>query len=474
MVFSSPIFVFAFLPLVLIVYYLSARPFRNVILLVFSLLFYAWGESERLAVMLLSISLNYVAAILIDKTTGQTSRKAWLVMGMIANLGMLIYYKYTFFAISNYNVIAQSIGWHTWAIERIVLPLGISFFTFQGMSYVIDVYRRSTPVQTNPLNLALYITFFPQLIAGPIVRYHDISLQINVRSENLSLFTSGIKRFITGLAKKVLIADALAQADDIIFSYPIDNLGTGMAWLALAIAAMRIYFDFSGYSDMAIGMGRMFGFRFLENFNFPLSVTNMRSFWNHWHISLSNWFRDYVYIPLGGNRKGPFKTQFNLWLIFFLSGLWHGSEWTFVIFGAYHGIFMVAERIGLDKWLNKTPVFIQNIYVWLIFSFSMVFFRSPDLPFSIAYMQQLFTWHSINPYHEVWVHLQPYFWAVLLTGLIFCYPITRHILSWADTHQYIQLQKRELIIWFIYSILFLATIAAMASSSYSPFIYFRF
>lgn len=474
MIFSSPIFVFGFLPLVFMLYYLSARPYRNAILLICSLLFYSWGEGERLAIMLLSISMNYATALLTDRSSHPIARKLWLAVGLAGNLGLLLYFKYTFFALTNLNILAHSLGWNMFTIERIILPLGISFFTFQGISYIVDVYRKSTPVQTNPFNLALYITFFPQLIAGPIVRYHDISLQLLHRNENLSLFTSGIKRFITGLAKKVLIADTLAKVDDLLFSQSPESMGALLAWMGIIIAVIRVYYDFSGYSDMAIGMGRMFGFRLLENFNFPLSVTSMRALWTHWHISLSNWFRDYLYVPLGGNRKGVVSTQFNLWLVFFLSGLWHGAEWTFVLFGAYHGIFMVAERAGMEKWLKKIPGFLQNLYVWMVFSLGMVLFRSPDLSFALTYAKQLFAWSTINPYHDVWIYLQPYFWAIATVGFIFCYPLARRVYSYSENHFSKLIQARDVLVWMMYAILFLTTIAGMAGSSYSPFIYFRF
>jgi len=473
MVFSSPIFVFVFLPLVLLVYYLAAQRIQNIILLVFSLLFYAWGEGERLTIMLVSIIINYFTAILINKQTIPGKKKFFLFTGILLNLSLLLYYKYTNFFVANFNILAEHQGWKSIMMDRVILPLGISFFTFQGMSYIVDVYRKQAEVQRNPFNLALYISFFPQLIAGPIVRYHDISMQLTSRKVTLELFVSGIQRFIIGLSKKVLIADSIGRVSNELFTSTPEGLPAYFAWLGMITAVVQIYYDFSGYSDMAIGMGRMFGFQFLENFKHPLSVKNMRLFWTHWHISLSNWFRDYIYIPLGGNKKGVIRTQFNLWLIFFLSGLWHGSEWTFVIFGIYHGVFMVAERLGTERLLNKLPVVLQNMYVWLIFCLSIILFCSPDVNFAWNYFTQLFDFNSKAPFHQVWLYLQPEFFVLLAVGIVFCYPLKDSLIQWTYNHftnkqipRYIELTG--------YFILLIFSMAAMAGSTYSPFIYFRF
>lgn len=473
MVFSSPIFVFAFLPLVLLVYYLAAPHVKNFILLVFSLLFYAWGEGERLTIMLLSITINYFTAIFIDSQIHTWRKKLFLFIGIALNLGLLLYYKYTNFFVANYNALAVQQGWASIVMERIILPLGISFFTFQGMSYIIDVYRKQAEVQRNPFNLALYISFFPQLIAGPIVRYHDISKQLTGRKVTLELFVSGIQRFIIGLSKKVLIADNIGRVSHELFTTSPEGLPAAFAWLGMLTAVVQIYYDFSGYSDMAIGMGRMFGFQFLENFKHPLSVKNMRLFWTHWHISLSNWFRDYIYIPLGGNKHGALRTQFNLWLIFFLSGLWHGSEWTFVIFGIYHGVFMVAERLGTERLLNKLPGFVQNIYVWLVFCVSIILFCSPDAVFAWKYFMQLFDFTSKAPFHQVWLYLQPEFFVLLIMGIVFCYPVRKNFLRM----MYQRFTNQQIPRWVElsgYFILLIFSMAAMAGSTYSPFIYFRF
>lgn len=473
MVFSSPIFVFAFLPLVLLVYYLAAPHVKNFILLVFSLLFYAWGEGERLTIMLLSITINYFTAIFLENQIYAWKKKLLLFIGIGLNLGLLLYYKYTNFFVANYNLLAVQQGWASIVMDRVVLPLGISFFTFQGMSYIIDVYRKHAEVQYNPFNLALYISFFPQLIAGPIVRYHDISRQLTDRKVTLELFVSGIQRFIIGLSKKVLIADSIGRISHELFTTSPEGLPASFAWLGMITAVVQIYYDFSGYSDMAIGMGRMFGFQFLENFKHPLSVKNMRLFWTHWHISLSNWFRDYIYIPLGGNKYGALRTQFNLWLIFFLSGLWHGSEWTFVIFGIYHGVFMVAERLGTERLLNKFPGFVQNIYVWLVFCVSIILFCSPDVIFAWKYFTQLFDFTSKAPFHQVWLYLQPEFFLLLIMGIVFCYPVRKNFLR-IMYHRFTNQQIPQLVEFLGYFVLLVFSMAAMAGSTYSPFIYFRF
>lgn len=472
MVFSSPLFVFAFLPLVLLVYQIVIPRLKNAVLMVFSLLFYAWGEGEMLVILILSIIVNYFTAIYITKSNKKFIKRLVLTVGVIVNVGMLLYYKYANFFVHNYNLTAEEFGLIKINLEKVLLPLGISFFTFQGLSYIIDVYRGQTEVQRNPLDLALYISFFPQLIAGPIVRYHDISDQLKKRIITSDLFISGIQRFIIGLSKKVLIADPLARVDDLLFVNNPNELNGVLAWLGMLTAVIRLYFDFSGYSDMAIGMGRMFGFKFLENFNFPLSVRNMRMFWTHWHISLSNWFKDYIYFPLGGNKKGPLRTYFNLWLIFFLSGLWHGSEWTFIVFGMYHGFFMVLERIGIEKFLKKMPYIFQNMYVWLVFALGIILYRSPDLHFAQVYYSKLFEFQTDISLHEVWIYLQPEFWFLITIGFIFCYPLTSfwRIFICNDLQQGL----KGWITYGLYCMLFFLSIAAIAANTYSPFIYFRF
>ena len=340
MVFSSMIFLWLFLPLVLFFYFISNNKLKNIILLIFSLIFYAWGESKYILLMLLSIFINYLFGILIDKF--RKHDKLFLVLAVITNLGLLGYFKYFNFFV---NVVNKINGETLVGFRDIVLPIGISFYTFQILSYVIDLYRKEIKVQKNILNLALYVSFFPQLIAGPIVKYKDVDNEINNRKVDLKLFASGVRRFVYGLGKKVLLSNTLALVVDTIYSYNVSQLNTPLVWIAIIAYTFQIYFDFSGYSDMAIGLGRMFGFHFLENFNLPYISQSITEFWRRWHISLSTWFKEYLYIPLGGNRKGKIRTYLNLFIVFFATGLWHGASFNFIAWGLYYGVFLIIEKL---------------------------------------------------------------------------------------------------------------------------------
>jgi alginate O-acetyltransferase complex protein AlgI len=333
MVFSSPVFLFLFLPIVLGIYFILPRFMRNCWLLVMSLLFYTWGEHLFTLVMLASIAMNYLSGLLIDRFRGGRGANHVLWASVAANLVLLICYKYSDFLLANLNVLLIAAHWQPLHEKPTHLPIGISFFTFHAISYVIDVHRGNARVQKNFLNFALYESLFPQLVAGPIIRYQDIADQIDRRRETLSGFAYGVIRFITGLSKKMLIANVLAVSADEIFALPSGGLSTSVAWLGAICYALQIYFDFSGYSDMAVGLGHMFGFRFVENFNYPYVSRSIQEFWRRWHISLSTWFRDYLYIPLGGNRVSPRRIYLNLIIVFFLCGLWHGASWNFVIWG---------------------------------------------------------------------------------------------------------------------------------------------
>ena len=342
MVFSYLPFVFAFLPLFFLSYYAVGHFFgtkgKNVVLFVFSLIFYAWGEPKNVLLMLLSIAVNYVFGLLLEKFDDKKNRRRLiLILSVVFNLGMLFYFKY--------------LGFFTGGRITVILPIGISFFTFQIMSYTIDVYLRNVKTQRNPFKLALYISLFPQLIAGPIVRYIDVEKELTSRTYDIDKIFKGVVRFSVGLAKKVLIADC---CDTVVTSlYGLTDVTFAARWAGALFFTLQLYFDFSGYSDMAIGLGKMFGFRFLENFNYPLISRSATEFWRRWHMSLGTWFREYVYIPLGGNRKGNVRTYINLFTIFFLTGIWHGASWQFLAWGIYFGVFMVAERAFLGKWLAK-------------------------------------------------------------------------------------------------------------------------
>ena len=363
MVFSSPIFVFLFLPLVLAVYFISPKSVRNAVLLVASLLFYAWGEGKYVAVMLLSICLNYFAALTLERTTNARGTRWVLALAVVLNLLLLGILKYASFVIRTVGMVVMIPPVATDFVSAVRLPIGISFYTFQAMSYVIDVYRREVSAERNLLNTALYISFFPQLIAGPIVRYSEIAYQFVNRRVTTAEFAYGIQRFILGMSKKVLLANPLAITADYVFSLRPEVLSFGMAWLGVICYTLQIYFDFSGYSDMAIGLAHMFGFRFPENFNYPYISQSVREFWRRWHITLSNWFRDYLFIPLGGSRCSTARTYFNLLVVFALCGLWHGPSWTFVLWGLFHGTFMVLERIALDRWLTASWSVVRHTHI---------------------------------------------------------------------------------------------------------------
>lgn len=391
MVFSSLVFLFLFLPVVLAVYVLL--PFivlRNLFLLAASLFFYAWGEQSFVIVLVGSIIVNYLFGLAIDRLKGHGTSARWMVAAAVAvNLGLLATYKYANFAVDNLNVLFAPLGIAPLRLDPVHLPIGISFFTFQALTYVIDIYRREGGAQRNPLNVGLYISMFPQLIAGPIVRYRDVAAQITRRSVTLEKFSSGAERFIIGLGKKMLLANTLGGAADRIFSIPGESLTTGVAWIGTVCYTFQIYFDFSGYSDMAIGLGLIFGFRFPENFRYPYVSRSIREFWRRWHITLSAWFRDYLYIPLGGSRLQPARVYANLLTVFFLCALWHGASWTFVIWGMIHGVFIVIERLGLERLLGRMPRAVQHAYLMFVVMVAWVFFRAETASHALVYLEAM-------------------------------------------------------------------------------------
>ncbi len=373
MVFSSTIFLFCFLPLLLVVYFLSPTRLKNSVLLIASLLFYAWGEVFYTGLMLASILTNYFFGRLIDSRKPQ--RKIFLALGVTCNLCFLAFFKYTNFIVDNLNNFLTMFGAGGFEIQPIHLPLGISFFTFQAISYLVDVYREENPAQKNILNIGLYIALFPQLIAGPIVRYNSVARQLVKRSVSLESLEAGITRFIYGLAKKLLIANPLGEVADTIFLLPTDQVPALVAWTGILSFTLQIYFDFSGYSDMAIGLGKVFGFTFPENFNYPYIARSIRDFWKRWHISLTTWLRDYLYIPMGGNRVSSLRLTFNLLTVFVLCGLWHGASWNFLIWGLWHGLFLSVERFSFGNALERSPRIVSQLYTLLIVIVGWVFFR---------------------------------------------------------------------------------------------------
>lgn len=473
MLFSSTTFLFAFLPVVLILYFLAHPALKNVILLSASLFFYAWGEPKYTVIMLLSIVMNYVFALVVDAKRKNITVVKWIMGIMVAaNLSLLGIFKYSNFLVENINSILGT----TLSIPEIPLPIGISFFTFQAMSYVIDVYRKDGKVQKNPLNMALYISLFPQLIAGPIVRYQTVADQINKRKESLSKFAEGTRRFIIGLAKKMFIANNCGLVADQIFAQSPGEISIVTAWIGIIAYSLQIYFDFSGYSDMAIGLGKMFGFDFLENFNYPYIARSATEFWRRWHISLGSWFRDYLYIPLGGNRNGAFAQYRNLFIVWFATGLWHGASWTFIAWGLYYGLFIMMEKAFLLSWLSKIPRFLQHIYLLIIAMVGWVFFRSETFSYAFAYIKTMFGLNGQGLWDlssDLYVNEHG---VILLLGIIGSTPIVKLFLKWSDTesaNKSISLSK-DLLSTVFYLVVFTLAVTYVVSTTFNPFIYFRF
>jgi alginate O-acetyltransferase complex protein AlgI len=487
MIFASSLFLFLFLPITLAGYFLIGEKhlnLRNIFLLLMSLLFYAWGEPVYVLLMIGSISMNYIAGVLLHLQRKQNTKlfteNRILVVCIVINLGLLFYFKYANFFISNLNLLLQNMAIQPIAYSAISLPLGISFFTFHAMSYVIDVYRQETEVQLNPINCGLYLTLFPQLIAGPIVRYHDIANQIVARTVTRAQFSSGIQRFIFGLAKKTILANPLGAVADKIFAAPIGEVTTGMAWLGIVCYTLQIYFDFSGYSDMAIGLARMFGFEFLENFNYPYISKSIREFWRRWHISLSNWLRNYLYIPLGGNRGSSLRTYLNLWIVFLLCGLWHGASWNFVIWGALHGACLVIERIGWHQYLERLWFPLQHLYTLLIVMIGWVFFRTDSFSHAMQYLAStigLTQADGIQYYTLLYFDLKTL--VTLIAGCIFATPIAgwiaQHLRHRIGSPRFRRLQPVfDAGHYSLLVSLFLISVGSLAAGTYNPFIYYRF
>lgn len=470
MVFSSIIFVFAFLPITLLCYFIAEKTGRvwlkNTVLLIASLLFYAWGGVQYLLLLLGLVFANYITGLLVESAE---HKKLFLIVGLLIDLLTLVFYKYLNFLVQNLVNAVHLLGNSSFSLEisEIALPIGISFFTFQAMSYLVDVYRGVVPAQKNVAWLTLYIMMFPQLIAGPIVRYKDVNNEIASRKTTPEMLERGIKRFILGFAKKVFIANCMGNMADAVFSLN-GTTNCILAWIGAGSYALQIYFDFSAYSDMAIGLGGIFGFHFNENFDYPYVSKSIQEFWRRWHISLSTWFRDYVYIPLGGNRKGRIRTYLNLSVVFLLTGIWHGAAWQFVVWGLIHGAFMLIERAGFRTVLEKIPGILRWLYTMLVVIIGWVFFRADSLASAMVYVQNMFSF-CFDRVTDVGIlsRFTNMFWIVGVLALLASTPVFKRLGQ----------SKLGKCVWLnhaAYLLLFALTIIYLSGLTYNPFIYFKF
>ena len=498
MLFSSMTFLWIFLPIVLVGnFLLGILPFqsgdkrisvKNVFLLIMSFIFYAWGGIYYLLIMIASILINFFGAFFIEKKTStQNKRKLLLVIVVILNLSMLFFFKYfnmLIAMIESFMTLGDGVGvalsnlfnlkgTGKLGIAQIVLPIGISFFTFQSMSYVFDVYSKKAKLQNNILDFALYVSLFPQLIAGPIVKYGDIAEQLKSRTETVDLFCSGIKRFCYGLAKKVLLSNTFAEMADAIWAQDIATLVAPVAWLGILAYTLQIYYDFSGYSDMAIGIGRMLGFTFKENFNYPYTAFSIKEFWQRWHISLSSWFKEYIYIPLGGNKKGLKKTCRNIFIIFLLTGIWHGANFTFIVWGLMYAVLQIAERMFLGKWLEKNPIKIFNwLYTILFVIIGWVFFRATSISQAITFIGQMFSFSKGTGGHSIITYLSMTGIIMFVIGILTSGLLQRPLKKVYEKHS----AKTVVIIvdYLIQFSLLALCILFLVGGTYNPFIYFQF
>jgi alginate O-acetyltransferase complex protein AlgI len=470
MVFSSISFLFAFLPVVLTGYYILPRRLKNTFLLLSSFVFYFSSEAWLTWIMLVSIFVDYFCALLmtrrrLERRGKRTAlQKTALLLSLTANLGILFYFKYSGFFVENVSLLLQTagLGEMSWPLRNIALPMGISFYTFQSMSYTIDVYMGRVKPTRNLLNFATYVSLFPQLVAGPIIRYRDIHRQLKTRSHSLEMMVRGIERFIIGLAKKVLVADVLAQLVDAVYALPGNEVTCLLAWAGTIGFMLQLYFDFSGYSDMAIGLGRLFGFEFIENFRYPFIARSIQEFWRRWHISMTSWFRDYVFVPLC-TRAGA-SVYVGTLVTFFLCGLWHGARWNFIIFGLYSAGFLMLEHRGLNRVLNRLPVWSRHVYVLFVLVTGMVFFRSRDMSQIADIFSAMFrAGAGSSCLHPGARYMTTDVLLALAVGVIGSMPVAQRIGT-----------PPAWIRFLFYAGLFLASCCFVAGSSFNPFLYFRF
>ncbi len=474
MVFSSSLFLLYFLPIFFLLYYFADARYKNYVALIGSIFFYSWGAPRFIFVILGTTFLDFHLVKWMSKTKSQLNRRLMLSLSVSVNLGLLFYFKYSNFFVENINAVLSVFGNESsihWV--KLILPIGISFYTFETITYVVDVYRRIHKPLTNFWEYQLYIILFPKLIAGPIIRYHDLADQITDRSQNDNIDNriSGFFRFALGLGKKVLIANVLGEYADSVFRMEPSAMNTATAWMGITAYAFQIFYDFAGYSDMAIGLGRMMGFDFLENFNNPYISQNISEFWRRWHMSLGRWMRDYLYIPLGGNRVSQRRMYFNLWLVFLFSGLWHGAAWNFVVWGAFHGTFLIADRLFLLKFykiIGKYPSILITFVITLV---GWVLFRSESLGYAVDYIDSMFRFVG-GPA----IYISRKVWIILAIGAFFGFwGAFGKNEKWQEKVLGKQQKVSSLVIMTVLSaILFVVSVASINSSGFNPFIYFRF
>jgi alginate O-acetyltransferase complex protein AlgI len=474
MVFSSIVFLLYFLPLFLLAYYLVDRKFKNIVILLFSIFFYSWGAPKFIFVILITTFVDFHLVKLMSSTHSRLGRRLMLTLSVSINLGLLIYFKYSNFFIENVNSMLSVFGEKDIHWTKLVMPIGISFYTFETITYVVDVYRRVHKPLHNFWDYQLYIILFPKLIAGPIIRYHDLADQITDRSENETVdnILTGFYRFAIGLAKKVLIANQMGLQANGIFALDYHQIDTCTAWIGILAYTFQIYFDFSGYSDMAIGLGKMIGFKFPENFNNPYISQSITEFWRRWHISLGAWMRNYLYIPLGGNRVGSkLRLYFNLWLVFLVSGLWHGASWSFVVWGAYHGLFLVLERLFLLKVYEKIGKFFSTLITFMVVVIGWVFFRIVNLSDAFVYLKRMF---AFNFHNTLRVETGFYFYLCIAVFFAFFAYFKKGLNAQKAIYFNDYNNVKHVAVTCMSVMLFILSISSITAFGFNPFIYFRF
>jgi len=473
MIFSSIVFLLYFLPALLLTYYFADKKYKNIVILIFSIFFYSWGAPKFIFVILLTTFLDFHLVKWMSNSKLRLHRRLFLTFSVTMNLGLLFYFKYSNFFVENVNAMLSVFGQKNIQWTKLILPIGISFYTFETITYVVDVYRGIHKPLTKFWDYQLYIILFPKLIAGPIIRYHELADQIDDRTQNDTIDNrlTGFYRFVIGLSKKVLIANHMGQQADAIFSMNFASLDSYSAWIGILAYTFQIYFDFSGYSDMAIGIGKMLGFKFPENFNNPYISQSITEFWRRWHITLGSWMRNYLYIPLGGNRVSKWRLYFNLWLVFLASGLWHGASWSFVLWGAYHGLFLVLERGFLHKFYTKIGKFPSTLITFFLVMIGWIFFRVEKIELAFLYIKRMFSFQSQSQ-----ISFDSEFYTFLIIAVFFC---TFTYFSFGQKiHDAVYFGNYSVKQHFFFSVIVLIfmilSISSITSFGFNPFIYFRF